>query len=441
MEQQLAQAKARIADLERMYRWFVSSADIIAALGDFQSNINIGLSPEIILRDARNYMSQLLPAKAVGFMSAENDDFDFRFVEVMPEDSRAALEAAVERAIADGTFGWAIQQNRPVVSALAASGQSLLLHTVGARSRVWGMCVAILHAKDDALSDVSMQLVSMVLMNAANALESHRLNGLVQDYNRDLEKAVEARTVELIEARKAAEAASEAKSDFLANVSHELRTPLNAIIGYTEILSDEVREEDGSSHWLADLQKIYRSSKHLLELIDDILDISRIETGQLEIVREPFQLGNLMRHLIASVRPLAGEQGNVIELDVDINPDIVVTDRLRLRQAVLNLLSNACKFTHQGRVTVTVRDERVETKRWVSISVTDTGIGINPDNLQKIFEPFTQAERSNVKRYRGTGLGLTITKRLCDMLGGRVDVTSQRGKGSTFTLHIPVDTD
>lgn len=439
LEKELAHARSRIADLERMYRWFVSSADIISALADFQANINIGLDPEVILRDARGYIGQLLPVESLGFMSAENAEFDFEFVDVAPAQAREALAAAVEGAIADGTFGWAIQQNRPVVAALSEPGKTLMLHTVGARSRVWGMCAAILNINDDALSDVSLQLVSIVLMNAANALESRRLNAMVQNYNRDLEQAVEARTVELIEARKVAESASDAKSDFLANVSHELRTPLNAIIGYTEILSDEVREEDSQSHWLTDLTRIYKSSKHLLELIDDILDISRIETGQVEIVKEPFQLGNLLRHLVATIRPVAGEQNNVIELDLDVNPDIVVSDRLRLRQAVLNLLSNACKFTHEGRIKVSARDEQIGNRRWITIAVADTGIGINAEKLEAIFEPFVQAERATVKRYKGTGLGLTITKRLCNMLGGDVDAVSQRGKGSTFTIRIPID--
>lgn len=437
---QLAVAKERIADLEQMHRWFISSAEIIAALGDFQSSINLGMSPEIILRDAHSYITQLLPVKALGFMTAENPESSFEFVESTPVEHRARLETEVERVIADGTFGWAVQQNRAVLTPLNDEEQeSLVLHTVATRSRVWGMCVMIVNAHGEALTDVSLQLVSVILMNAANALESHRLNELVLNYNRDLEEAVSLRTGELMQSRKAAEAASDAKSDFLANVSHELRTPLNAIIGYTEILADEIGEESAGHHWLEDLQKVYKSSKHLLELIDDILDISRIESGHLEIVHEPFHLGNLLRHLISSIRPMAGEQKNTIELESDVSPEIIVSDRLRFRQAVLNLLSNACKFTHEGRITVRAEDCQINGRRWLMVSVSDTGIGINSGKLESIFEPFTQAERAHIKRYKGNGLGLAITKRLCVMLGGDVDAESQRGKGSTFTIRIPVD--
>lgn len=437
---QLAIANERIADLEQMHRWFISSAEIIAALGDFQSSINLGMNPEIILRDARNYIAQLLPVKALGFMSAENPESNFEFVETTQVEHRTLLETEVERAVTDGTFGWAVQQNRAVLTPLHdRERESLVLHVIATRSRVWGMCVMIVDAHGEALADVSLQLVSVILMNAANALESHRLNALVLNYNRDLEEAVALRTSELMQARKAAEAASDAKSDFLANVSHELRTPLNAIIGYTEILSDEIGEENAGHHWLEDLQKVYKSSKYLLELIDDILDISRIESGHVEIVHEPFHLGNLLRHLISSIRPMAGEQKNTIELESDVDPEIIFSDRLRFRQSVLNLLSNACKFTHEGRITVRAEDCQINGRRWLMVSVSDTGIGVNADKLESIFEPFKQAERAHIKRYKGNGLGLAITKRLCVMLGGDVDVESQRGKGSTFTIRVPVD--
>ncbi len=272
------------------------------------------------------------------------------------------------------------------------------------------------------------------------------LGALAKMFNKmtaDLKRSfatISQRTAEAVAARDEALQANRAKSDFLANVSHELRTPLNAIIGYSEMLQEEA-EELGHEHLVADLQKIHGAGRHLLGLINDILDLSKIEAGKVELFLEDFAVAALVAEVEATIRPLVAKNAN--SLDVDLAPDLGVmhSDQTKIRQSLFNLLSNATKFTTGGRISLAVRRATRDDRDWLEFEVSDTGIGIAAEHLGRLFQAFSQAEASTTRRYGGTGLGLAITRHFCRMLGGDVAVASEPGKGTTFTMTLPAAAD
>jgi signal transduction histidine kinase len=248
----------------------------------------------------------------------------------------------------------------------------------------------------------------------------------------------EAEATRLRVEREAAAQADQAKSRFLANMSHELRTPLNAILGYSELLQ-ELAEGDGKEDYLADLKKIQIAGKHLLTLINDILDLSKIEAGKMDLQLEPFDLAALVRDVADTVAPLVQKNNNTLHLELADGLGTVRSDATRLRQCLFNLVSNASKFTERGRVGVSVHRQSTDGGDWLRIQVSDSGIGMTPEQLQKLFQPFTQADTSTTRKYGGTGLGLVITRKICELLGGTVSVQSEPGKGSTFTTLLPAE--
>jgi len=246
------------------------------------------------------------------------------------------------------------------------------------------------------------------------------------------------RQQELEEAMKQAETANRAKSAFLANMSHELRTPLNAIIGLTEMMVTNAARF-GTDKALEPLRRVHRAGKHLLELINQVLDLSKIEAGKLEFNPEFVNVPRLLDEVAGTTRPLAEQNKNnlTIECPADIAP--LYVDALRLRQILLNLLSNACKFTKNGDISLRVAPVSSDGRTWLDFVVTDSGIGMTRDQLSKLFEEFTQGDQSTARRYGGTGLGLAITRRLCRMMDGDVTVTSEAGNGSKFVVRLPAD--
>ncbi|MEP6731760.1 MAG: ATP-binding protein [bacterium] len=246
------------------------------------------------------------------------------------------------------------------------------------------------------------------------------------------------RTKQVENARDAAEAANAAKSSFLANMSHELRTPLNAIIGYSEMLIEEAEEMNGGA-LVPDLEKIRSSGKLLLGLINDVLDLSKIEAGRMELYLETFDVVELLGSVTATLRPLLLKNHNTLEVQASEGLGAVHSDLTRVRQVLLNLLSNANKFTDHGRIELRVSREPGLIGDDIVFAVSDSGIGMTSEQVLRLFRPFTQADASTTRKYGGTGLGLTITKHFVTMMGGTVDVTSQAGRGTTFTVRLPVN--
>lgn len=232
-----------------------------------------------------------------------------------------------------------------------------------------------------------------------------------------------------------ADLAVKAKSQFFANMSHELRTPLNAIIGYSEMLLENVSEKDNKEQH-SDLSAIENSGRHLLGLINDILDLAKVDSGKFELFLEDIEIPKLLNEVKATAMPLASKNGNEVIFDAYDAPPVMRTDSMRLSQVLLNLISNACKFTHNGTITIRVNTN----KNHALFSVQDTGVGMTHEQLKKVFNEFQQADSSVAGSYGGTGLGLSISKQLVEMMGGDISVLSEPGKGTTFTANLPINT-
>ena len=244
------------------------------------------------------------------------------------------------------------------------------------------------------------------------------------------------RETELADARDEAMEATKAKSQFLANMSHELRTPLNAIIGYSEMLHEEA-DDLGQEDFLPDLEKIQEAGKHLLGLINDILDLSKIEAGKMSLLIEEFDVSDLINQVASVVQPLMAKNRNRLEIDADADLGTMRSDQTKLRQNLFNLLSNAAKFTKDGTISLSAKALQRDAKPWLTFEVRDTGIGMSEEQLGKLFQAFAQAEASTSRDYGGTGLGLAITRHFCHMLGGSIDVESKPGEGSAFSMTLP----
>jgi signal transduction histidine kinase len=265
-------------------------------------------------------------------------------------------------------------------------------------------------------TDKQIELVSTFADQAAIAIENVRLFDEIQDKSQQLAEA------------------SEHKSQFLANMSHELRTPLNAIIGVSEMLREDA---EAAKQDLEPLDRVLGAGRHLLALINDILDLSKIEAGRMELQTETFPLAPLIADVVKTIEPLAAKNANQVAVNCDGAIGTLHGDQMRLRQALLNLISNANKFTERGTITVNARQSQENGRDYVTIAVADTGIGMTPEQMGKLFQEFSQADASTTRKYGGTGLGLAISKRFCQMMGGDITVKSEPGSGSTFTIRLP----
>lgn len=266
------------------------------------------------------------------------------------------------------------------------------------------------------------------------------LEDKVRERTQDLSNEIAERKLierDLENAKLAAEQSSRAKSAFLANTSHELRTPLNAIIGYSEMMLEDAQTENAGER-RQDLERVLVSAHHLLSVIGDILDLSKIEAGKMKIQLETALAGDLLAEVLPTAEVLAKKKNNTLRCAPNLWDGPMFVDPLRFRQCLLNLLSNACKFTEAGEITIAVQKVRKQDSDWVLWSVRDTGMGISQEDRAKLFQAFSQADSSITRRYGGSGLGLTISQQFCHAMGGYITVDSQVGVGSTFTLHVPL---
>jgi signal transduction histidine kinase len=266
-------------------------------------------------------------------------------------------------------------------------------------------------------TDKQVEVVTTFADQAVIAIENVRLFDEIQDKSRQLAEA------------------SEHKSQFVASMSHELRTPLNAIIGLTEMMVKNAARL-GTEKAQEPLQRVNRAGTHLLGLINQVLDLSKIEAGKLELNPQTVQLAPLIDEVIGTAKQLAQQNKNRLAVDAQDNLGTLTVDPMRLRQILLNLLSNACKFTKEGEVALRVR-KVADGRDWVELAVADTGIGMTAEQRAKLFQDFTQADSLTARRYGGTGLGLALSRKLARMMGGDVTVTSEPGKGSVFTVRLP----
>jgi signal transduction histidine kinase len=255
------------------------------------------------------------------------------------------------------------------------------------------------------------------------------------DLERETERHRET-SIRLRQAKDIADVANRAKSIFLAKMSHELRTPLNAVIGFSEILLEEVDLNGRNRDKKGDLERINSAGKHLLSLVTDVLDLSKIESNFIELRIEEFDLNEMVEEVIANVQPMVSENRNKLVVKCSKNLGIVSTDQTKLRQAALNLMSNAAKFTQGGTITLTVQRRKSQGGDWIEIQVLDTGIGIAQSDIGRLFKNFGQANSATSSKYGGTGLGLALSQKLCGLLGGGISATSELGRGSCFTIRV-----
>ncbi|WP_108398670.1 sensor histidine kinase [Devosia submarina] len=306
----------------------------------------------------------------------------------------------------------------------------------GIATMVWGLSSRLPISTLTPLSYVSIMSATIYMAWMANYYA-----GIVSSRSETEREAERHRNtaLRLRETKELAEKASTSKSIFLAKMSHELRTPLNAVIGYSEILLEDAEMEGKGDQTLADLKRINAAGRHLLSLVDDVLDLSKIETSTMELEASAFDLRSFVDDVISNAQPLITQNGNRLEIETSGRLGSVRNDATKLRQVALNLLSNAAKFTQDGIITFTVRRDSKVGGDWIEISVRDTGIGMSEADQAKLFQNFAQLTESTSSKYGGTGLGLALSQKLCAMMGGAISVRSEPGKGALFTARVPAD--
>ncbi len=421
--------------LEEANRQYVSLLDTLATSGEFQNNLGEAGADKEVFEATLSEIRKVVPLKAVGCLESM-DDGSFNLVVCYPPDSCAVLSSVVERTIMDGTFSWALNRSQTMITP-SGNGGAVMLHAIATRKRIRGMLIGIMPENIEYLDASLQDVLTIILYTAAYALESMAYQSLLRTNLSLLEERVSERTKELQSAMEMAEAANQAKSEFLATMSHEIRTPMNGVIGMTGMLLDTELTKEQREY----VEIVRKSGENLLGLINAILDFSKVEAGKLDIELLDFDLITTLEDTTELLEHQAADAG--LQLKCLIAPDVphyLKGDPGRLRQVIINLVGNAIKFTHEGEVTVST--SLVSTDGGFAVirfEIKDSGIGIPDDRRAIIFNPFIQADGTTSRKYGGTGLGLAICKHLAELMGGEIGCFSEPGQGSTFWFTVRLE--
>ena len=482
----ISRLKERVSYLERINQQYISTLDMLNSLGDIHGNVEKKRDPKYIFTSTRQYLYRLARFDMTAFLLVDESDNSFEINDCTPPNQINEMREIVDQLIETGEFGWALNQNRICEPQYRANGRRILLHVLASRTRIRGMFVGVLNEAEGIPSIMTLGLISAILYNSAYALESALLYKVIMEQNEKLEDLVAERTHdlnsaqqalkksydelelrvkkrttelseanqqlkaeieirktteeslrrsedELIKARRLAEDANHAKSDFLSKMSHELRTPLNAILGFSQVM--ELDEQIMNGPNADSLQEIKNAGEHLLTLINEVLDLTKIEAGQIDVHMENICLCEVLRECRALIVPLAKKRNIRLVDDKHDDDDIYIyADRTLLKQVLLNLLSNAIKYNVDGGK-IYIHFEMTDNR--IAIRIADTGLGIREDKQQYLFQPFNRlgAESSNIE---GTGIGLVITKHLVNLMDGVISYQSEQGKGTEFQVDFPL---
>jgi signal transduction histidine kinase/DNA-binding response OmpR family regulator/HPt (histidine-containing phosphotransfer) domain-containing protein len=425
----------RVQYLEEANRRYMSILDMLASSLDFQGDLNHAKDFSAIFRATQTQVCRILVCRNMGCLEAMEDG-SFELTSWEPGDARKEIQSEIEAKIMDGTFAWALNRNQAILVPLAGN-RTLLLHCIATRSSIQGMFAAILPGDSTAVDAAALNALSIVLYTCAHALESTILNAKLLENMATLEEKVQERTHDLALARELAEEASRAKSAFLANMSHEIRTPMNGIMGMTDLLltGGLTPTQERQFH-----RAIMDSADSLMVIINDILDFSKIEAGRIELDHSPYLLRTVIGQVLRSLAPKAAEKKLELLCALETNvPDALIGDAGKLRQVLVNLVGNAIKFSEQGEIAVHANVQADDgDQALLRFSVSDQGFGILPEACGRIFNMFEQADSSTTKRFGGTGLGLTISRGIVELMGGGIWVESTPGQGSTFHFTVRV---